>query len=97
MSSGSKGEGEKCSKTDECKYPLDCDRGICGGPSDNTLLYVIIFGCIIFVCCILIGVGSGSSKSIGAKYAAKNALDKLNKTKNINSSNNYDEIYLIED
>ena len=46
----------------------------------------------------LIGVGIGSSKSIGAKYAAKNALDKLNKTNpNLKSDVEVDDIYLIED
>jgi dsRNA-specific ribonuclease len=49
----------------------------------------------------LIGVGIGSSKSIGAKYAAKNALGKLRKTYN-NLKNNLrveeevDDIYLVE-
>jgi len=47
----------------------------------------------------LIGVGTGSSKSIGAKYAAKNALEKLKKTSNnnIKIEDEVDDIYLIED
>lgn len=46
----------------------------------------------------LIGVGIGSSKSIGAKYAAKNALEKLKKTSNdIKLEDNIEEIYLVED
>lgn len=47
----------------------------------------------------LIGVGTGSSKSIGAKYAAKNALNKLKKTtQNIKLEVEVvDDIYLIED
>jgi ribonuclease-3 len=46
----------------------------------------------------LVGVGIGSSKSIGAKYAAKNALEKLKKTTNdVKLEEEIDEIYLIED
>lgn len=45
----------------------------------------------------LIGVGIGSSKSIGAKYAAKNALEKLKKnTHTINFDDEVDEVYLVE-
>lgn len=45
----------------------------------------------------LIGVGIGSSKSIGAKYAAKNALEKLKKnTQTINLDDEVDEVYLVE-
>lgn len=46
----------------------------------------------------LIGVGIGSSKSIGAKYAAKNALEKLKKnTQTINLDDEVDEVYLVEE
>ena len=48
----------------------------------------------------LIGVGVGSSKSIAAKYAAKNALEKLNKNtknNNIKIEDEVDEVYLVED
>lgn len=47
----------------------------------------------------LIGVGIGSSKSIGAKYAAKNALEKLKKThSNIKLVEEVvDDIYLVEE
>lgn len=46
----------------------------------------------------LIGVGHGSSKSIGAKYAAKNALNKLKKTEtNLKVEEEVDEIYLVEE
>ena len=46
----------------------------------------------------LIGVGIGSSKSIGAKYAAKNALERLNKTQDkLKEDDVVDDIYLIED
>jgi ribonuclease-3 len=46
----------------------------------------------------LIGVGIGSSKAIGAKYAAKNALDKLKKnTQNIKVEEEVDDVYLVED
>jgi dsRNA-specific ribonuclease len=45
----------------------------------------------------LIGIGIGSSKSIGAKYAAKNALEKLKKTQiNSKEEEDVDDIYLIE-
>ena len=45
----------------------------------------------------LIGVGTGSSKSIGAKYAAKNALEKLKKTQINIKEDEVDDIYLIEE
>lgn len=46
----------------------------------------------------LIGVGVGSSKSIAAKYAAYNALEKLKKTTtNFEIDEIIDDIYLIED
>ena len=46
----------------------------------------------------LIAFGIGSSKSIGAKYAAKNALEKLKKTQtNTKIDEEVDEVYLIEE
>jgi dsRNA-specific ribonuclease len=46
----------------------------------------------------LIGIGIGSSKSIGAKYAAKNALEKLKKTQStIKIEEEVDDVYLIEE
>lgn len=45
----------------------------------------------------LIGVGIGSSKSIGAKYAAKNALEKLKKNTQTKVEEEVDEVYLVEE
>jgi dsRNA-specific ribonuclease len=45
----------------------------------------------------LVGIGIGSSKAIGAKYAAKNALEKLKKTtSDVKLEEEIDDIYLIE-